>query len=364
MDEEKGWKPNVINFAKAYVKDLKPRAITRDSDWGIPVPLPGAEGKVLYVWFDAPIGYISATKEWAEKKNDSDLWKKYWLDERTKLVQFIGKDNIPFHAVFFPAMTMGQIPPYKLVDELPANEFYNLEGRQFSKSDGWYIDLESFFKKFSVDQIRYAIAATAPESQDSEFSWKDFQMHCNAELVGKFGNFINRVLVFAFDRCQGAIPRMDNIQEVDEDFIKKCRSLVEECREAYQSFHLRRACQIIMELSGVGNVYFDAKRPWKAAKDPSLTSDMKNTIRACLECAKLLALISAPVMPATSAKVWELLGYKIPFGDQTWDQMLQMPLDDEMKLPKPQILFNKVEDDVIDEEIAKLQAQISKLGHK
>src|SRR5579862_125579 len=194
---EKEWKPNVINFAKGYIDDLKPRAITRDSDWGIPIPLPHTEGKVFYVWFDAPIGYISAVREWAELKGTPDAWKNYWLDPKTKLVQFIGKDNIPFHAVFFPAMLMGQNQPYKLVDELPANEFYNLEGRQFSKSDGWYIDLDAFFKQFTTDQIRYAIASNAPETSDSEFSWKDFQMRCNSELLGKYGNLVNRTLVFA-----------------------------------------------------------------------------------------------------------------------------------------------------------------------
>ncbi|HSX03948.1 MAG TPA: methionine--tRNA ligase, partial [Rhabdochlamydiaceae bacterium] len=185
---QKHWKSNVLNFAKSYIEDLHPRAITRDSDWGVPIPLKGTEGKVFYVWFDAPIGYISATRDWAQTKDKPEAWKEYWFDPDTKLVQFIGKDNIPFHAVFFPAMTMGQDKPYKLVDELPANEFLNLEGRQFSKSEGWYIDLDDFFKQFSADQIRYYLAANAPESQDAEFSWKDFQARCNSELLGKFGN--------------------------------------------------------------------------------------------------------------------------------------------------------------------------------
>ncbi|MES2121665.1 MAG: methionine--tRNA ligase, partial [Chlamydiota bacterium] len=163
---KKDWKPNVIQFAKSYIEDLKPRGITRDMEWGVPIPLPGTEGKVFYVWFDAPIGYISASREWAELHGKPESWRDYWCDPQTKLVQFVGKDNIPFHAVFFPAMTMGQNQPYKLVDELPANEFYNLEGKQFSKSDNWTIDLDTFFKQFTADQIRYAIASNAPETQD------------------------------------------------------------------------------------------------------------------------------------------------------------------------------------------------------
>ncbi|MBM3184034.1 MAG: methionine--tRNA ligase, partial [Chlamydiae bacterium] len=193
--QSKQWKENVVRFAMRYVDELKPRAITRDTEWGIPVP--GRPGKVFYVWFDAPIGYISIAQEWAQKKGDPKLWEKYWLESKTKLVHFIGKDNIPFHAVFFPAMLMGQDKTYKLPDEIPANEFLLLEGRQFSKSEGWTIDLEDFFLRYTSDQARYVMAANAPETADAEFSWRDFQMRCNAELLGKFGNFIHRVLTFA-----------------------------------------------------------------------------------------------------------------------------------------------------------------------
>ncbi|MGH7249777.1 MAG: methionine--tRNA ligase, partial [Minisyncoccia bacterium] len=217
---KKHWKENVIHFAMQYINDLKPRAITRDSDWGIPVP--GYPGKVFYVWFDAPIGYVSATKEWAEKIGKPHRWEDYWFDPKCKLVHFIGKDNIPFHAVFFPAMLMGQDRPYKLPDEIPANEFYMLEGRQFSKSEGWYIDLQEFFSRYTADQARYVIAANAPETSDSAFSWKDFQMRCNAELLGKFGNFVNRVLVFAKQHCGSKVPKMGK-----HDFIKEMSNIVD-----------------------------------------------------------------------------------------------------------------------------------------
>ena len=244
--KEKGWKENVVNFAMQYINDLKPRAITRDSDWGIPVP--GHPGKVFYVWFDAPIGYVSATKEWAQKSGKPSRWEDYWFDPKCKLVHFIGKDNIPFHAVFFPAMLMGQDKPYKLPDEVPANEFYLLEGRQFSKSEGWYIDLKEFFVRYTPDQARYAIAANAPETSDSEFSWKDFQMRCNAELLGKFGNFVNRVLVFAKQHCHGTAPKIRG----EDPFLKQMDDLVDMAAHSYEQFHLRKASQVLMELAQVG----------------------------------------------------------------------------------------------------------------
>lgn len=357
---EKNWKPNVYNFALSYIKDLKPRAITRDSDWGVPVPLEEAKGKVLYVWFDAPIGYISAAKEWAELKGDPKAWERYWFDEKTKYVEFIGKDNIPFHAVFFPAMLMGQDIPYKLVDDLPANEFYNLEGRQFSKSDGWYIDLDSFFSHFKTDQIRYAIASNAPESQDSEFTWKDFQGKSNADLVGKYGNFINRVLVFVQQKAEGKVPPLKDLQEVDLAFQRKIQEIAQECATAYNSYQLRKACQCLMELAQVGNVYFDAKKPWYSAKDPSLKQDMNNTLRLCLECIQALGLLSYPVIPETSQKIESLLGFSEGFFlELGWQGVLQRPLEEGALLPEPKILFARVEDETIAPYIAQLEAKKS-----
>ncbi|HEY2810807.1 MAG TPA: methionine--tRNA ligase [Rhabdochlamydiaceae bacterium] len=352
---QKHWKANVIHFAKGYIDDLKPRAITRDLDWGIPVPLPGAEGKVLYVWFDAPIGYISATREWAQKQGKPEEWKNYWLDPQTKLVQFIGKDNIPFHAVFFPAMIMGQNQPYKLVDELPANEFYNLQGRQFSKSDGWYIDLDRFFKHFTADQIRYAIASNAPENQDSEFSWKDFQKRCNSELLGKYGNLVNRTLVFAQNNCERKIPTRAPLELIDTEFIEKMGTLCQECAEAYEHFHLRRASQIVMELAQVGNAYFDAKKPWVCAKSAVTMPEMHTAISCCLECIKALALLSFPIIPETAEKVWKMLGFASPLAGRHWKEVLSLPLSEGHSLPVPQVLFAKIEDDMINKEIEALQ---------
>jgi len=351
----KKWKPNVINFIKGYIDHLHARAITRDSNWGIPVPLPNSEGKVLYVWFDAPIGYISATKEWATLSGNSLAWENYWKNPETKLVNFIGKDNIPFHASIFPAMVMGQNQPYKLVDELPANEFYKLEGKQFSKSDGWYIDLEEFFKNYTPDQIRYVIAANAPETADSEFTWKDFQQRCNSELLGKYGNLANRVLVFLQNQCQGQVPALGQLEDIDQEFLKNVQRLVQEAGLAYSSFKVRQASQVIMELAQLGNAYFDNKHPWKDAKDPSIRSRMETTIHCCLQSLKALALISLPIIPNVAEQLAQMIGYSNKtFFDLGWDQIQKEGLPIGHTLPKPAILFQRVEDEAIQQELAKL----------
>lgn len=353
--EAKDWKPNVINFVKGYIDDIHARAITRDSTWGIPIPLPETEGKVLYVWFDAPIGYISATKEWALKKGDEDAWQGYWNDPNTKLVQFIGKDNIPFHAVIFPAMTMGQNEPFKLVDDLPANEFYNLEGRQFSKSEGWSIDLERFFKSYTADQIRYTIAANAPETADSEFTWKDFQLRCNTELLGKLGNLVNRVLVFAKTHCSSKAPALDSLQPIDSEFLDQIRKIAKDAEGAYQQYKLRRASQAIMELAAAGNVYFDSKKPWKDAKEPHLRNSLETTIACSLECIKTLALIAFPIIPEAASKIWKQLGFTQSIESLGWDKILLSQVSEGQLLGEPEILFRKIEDAEIEEEISKLK---------
>ncbi len=358
--KSKNWKPNVINFVQGYIENLHPRAITRDMTWGVPIPLPDTEGKVLYVWFDAPIGYISATMEWAERKGDRDLWKKYWLDQDTKLVHFIGKDNIPFHAVIFPAMIMGQNKPLKLVDELPANEFLKLEGRQFSKSDGWYIDLDDFFTRYTADQIRYTLAANAPETGDSEFTWKEFQLRCNTDLLGKYGNLVNRVLVFAKNQCQGKVPKAAHVDEVDREFIAKMEALIREAAEAYEGFKLRRASQLIMELAQLGNIYFDARKPWQAAKDPSTRPQMETCIANCLECIKNLALLSLPIIPESAQKIWEMLGFSSRLDAQNWEAVITNNLPEGQLLPEPRVLFAKIEDAQIAQEIDTLHALAAK----
>lgn len=351
--KSKNWKSNVTSFALNFIKDLKERAITRDSNWGVPIPLPDTDGKVLYVWFDAPIGYISASMDWASKTGSKDAWKEYWLNPDTKYVQFIGKDNIPFHSIFFPAMTMGQNKPYKLVDDLCANEFFNLEGKQFSKSANWSIDLESFFKQFTSDQIRYAIAANAPESQDSEFTWKDFQMRCNSELLGKYGNLVNRVLVFTKRYLDQKVPSKHTLDSRDSAFKEEIDTKVKEASDAFSTYHLRLASQIVMELAACSNRYFDEKKPWALAKDPSKKSELETTIHLCIYALKALALISNPIIPNASRKVADLIGVKLENG--SWNALATSDLPTGSKIAEPVILFHKVEDDVIKVETEKLK---------
>jgi len=350
--DTKEWKPNVTKFIKGYIKGMHPRAITRDSTWGVPIPLPNTEGKVLYVWFDAPIGYISASMEWAQKINDPKRWRSYWCDEETKLVHFIGKDNIPFHGAIFPAMTLGQNQPYKLVDELPANEFLNLEGRQFSKTEGWSIDLESFFEKYTADQIRYTLASNAPETSDSEFTWHDFQNRCNVELLGKYGNLVNRVLVFAAKHCDGAVPPKRKLLEEDHQFLEHIKHLADVAKEAYENFKLRRASHAVMELAQLGNAYFDKKAPWREAKENR--ASMELTIACCLECLKTLALISSPIIPSSAQNVWEMLGFTNSLEEQAWDRVVEEELKRGQRLRKPVILFRKIEDEEIEKELEEL----------
>ncbi len=350
----KTWKSNVTNFVKPYVEELRPRAITRDCDWGVPLPIQGYEDKVFYVWFDAPIGYISAAKEWAEKVEDKTRWRDYWCDARTELVHFLGKDNIPFHAIFFPAMIMGQNTPYKLVDVVAANEFYNLEGKQFSKSSGWTIDLDLFLRQFSVDQIRYTIAANAPETQDSEFTWDDFQMRCNRELLGKYGNLVNRVLVFHHKILGSFAIKPEHFETQDLAFLDQVRQITKQIHECYSTYSLRRACQCIMELAHVANTYFDAQKPWQAAKDLQLKLKLQQTLYCCLESLKYLSLVSYPIIPNTAEALWAMLGFKEKLEDQTWRELFEQPFKEGQSLQEPKILFAKVEDEVIALQKAKL----------
>lgn len=358
------WKPNVTHFAKPYVDEIKPRAISRDLNWGVPIPLEEAQKKVFYVWFDAPIGYITATIDWAIKQKQKDKWKDFWLDSKTHYVQFIGKDNIPFHALFFPAMIMGQNQPYKQVDDLVANEFYNLEGRQFSKSDGWVIDFDDFFKEFSVDQIRYTIAATAPETADSEFTWKEFQTRCNSELSGKYGNLVNRVLVFLQNNYEGKVPPLNELEEVDLRLQNEIARLSKDIEEQYANFRLRKATSLIMELAHKINAYFDVKAPWKDVKDRMRKPFMETTLGLCLEGIKVMALLSYPIIPETAEKVWRLLALSPSIEKTGLEEGLKKELKAGTALPKPEILFTKVEDEMIEKEIAKLHQLHEKANRK
>jgi methionyl-tRNA synthetase len=348
LETKKHWKPNVLHFAQEYIEGLKPRSITRDMSWGIPVPLEEAEGKVLYVWFDAPIGYMTASMEWSKKIGRPERWKDYWLDPNVKLIHFIGKDNIPFHAVTFPAMVMGQNLPLKLVDELPANEFLNLEGKKFSKSEGWSIDLSDFLTRYTADQIRYGLAAMAPETADAEFTFKEFQNRCNSELVGKFGNFIHRTLSFLQANFQGVTPPQGNLDEDDKNFISDLKKYFVEAEEAYETFRLRKVVQVLMEISQRANVYFDHKKPWALKKDPSKKEELETTLYLCIQAIQLLAVVASPLIPETSSKIFSFLGIESLKWDDAFAPLHHRPL------PSPTTLFRKIEDEEIEKEIQNL----------
>lgn len=355
---KKPWKANVVAFAQNYVDDLKERAITRDSSWGIPLPIKEEEGKVFYVWFDAPIGYISAAQDWAQNvAKEPEAWKKYWLDEKTKYVQFIGKDNIPFHAIFFPAMCMGQSQSYKLVDDLPANEFLNLEGRKFSKSDNWTIDLEAFTHRYGSDQIRYALLANSPENQDSDFTFDDFQSRVNSELLGKYGNLVNRVLVFCQKQFGGVVPPCGPLSDEDKTFLAQIETGVKKLEADYEKYELRKACSHIMELAACGNSYFDAQAPWKGIKNPELTRKMETTLSLCHYLLGVLAMTASPILPKTTQKLWEMLGHESKLSDRLWDDVVSYDNHVKYDLRGVEVLFEKIEDEVIAVDKAQLTEQ-------
>ncbi len=346
------WKSNVKNFIQNMIEQgLHSRAITRDMEWGVPVPLEEAKGKVLYVWFDAPIGYISSTKEWAKKQGKPESWKDYWEDENCRLVHFIGKDNLPFHCVVWPSMLMGQNEPFILPEDVPANEFYNLEGKQFSKSTGWFIELDDFFSKYSTDSIRYSIATNAPETKDSAFSWKDFQNRHNGELADVLGNFINRTLKFTASYFENKVPRKSTgvahtklSLQIEKTFTK--------IEKHYDTYQVRKACFDLMELAREGNRYFDERAPWKSRKED--IKECEATLFHALQLVKSLALLSYPIIPEASEKIWVMLGLSGTVKDVDWNTEKKKELTSGANLGVAEVLFAKIEDELIEKELQKL----------
>ena len=355
---KKNWKPGVVNFIKPYIEDLKPRAITRDMKWGVKLPLEGRDDKVLYVWFDAPIGYLTAVKEWGDSFGKEDALKTYFQDPDTKLVQFIGKDNIIFHSVIFPAMCMGQSTKYNLVDDLPANEFLNLEGKQFSKSNNWTIDLPSFLEKYDVDTLRYTLAANAPENSDSEFTWKDFQRRVNGDLVGKFANFAHRTLTFVYNKVDHKVPTPSEYDADDDTFFDEMNLKIKQIAESYETYGVRHACTLIMELAALANAYFDHKKPWALLKNKETTDQLNTVLYLSLMAVKALALVAYPIMPKATQRIWEMLNLEGSLENASWSEIKDLQLTPGALLNKPEILFNKIDDEAIEYEISKLTSTV------
>ena len=348
---KKDWKSNVYGQVKSWVdKGLQSRAVTRDLDWGIPVPVEGGEGKVLYVWFDAPIGYISSTKEWAKKKNTD--WKPYWKSKDTKLVHFIGKDNIVFHCIIFPII-LKNAGNYILPDNVPANEFLNLEGNKISTSNNWAVWLHEFLEDFTnkQDVLRYTLTANAPETKDNDFTWKEFQTRNNSELVAIFGNFINRVMVLTHKYYDGKVPKAGPLNKIDQEVMTSLKTFPLKLEKEIEEFRFRAYSQELMNLARLGNKYLADQEPWKLInEDPERVQTIINT---ALQIAVCLAVLSEPLLPFTAIKMKLML--KI---DLSWDEVSTCKnslIKVGELLGKTELLFGKIEDDEIKIQLEKLK---------
>lgn len=353
LETKTDWKPNVRNKALSLIQEgLVKRAITRDLAWGVPVPLDEAKGKVLYVWFEAPIGYISATIDWAEKIGKPDAWKDWWFGKDTKLIHFIGKDNIIFHTLIWPALIMGQDKPYILPDNVPGNEFYHLEGRQFSKSDGWYIDTADFFSKYSVDALRYAIASNSPETADSQFTWEDFQAR-NNELADTLGNLVNRCFSFMKKNFGGKIPAQGELKSEDKIMIEAFGPAFSETSAYYHAYKVRQALARAMALAISVNKYVNDTAPWTLKRtDPARCATVLNvSSRAIIN----IAILLYPIIPSTALKI--LLKAGLTPGDKA---PVFSPYEgrlDDLKLgDDDSLLFAKILPEQVKAEVHKLQA--------
>ena len=346
------WKPNVYGQVKSWLDDeLKPRAVTRDLDWGIPVPVEGAEGKVLYVWFDAPIGYISSTKEWAEREGKD--WRPFWQDKDTELVHFIGKDNIVFHCIIFPAMLKAE-GSYILPTNVPANEFLNLEGNKLSTSKNWAVWLHEYLQDFpnQQDVLRYALTANAPETKDNDFTWKDFQARNNNELVAIFGNFINRVAVLTQKYYEGKVPAAGALNATDSETLQQLSELTKKIEQSLERYRFREAQQELMNIARLGNKYLADEEPWKLIKTDA--ERVKTVMYVALQVATALAITSEPFLPFTSEKLKNIL----QLGTTAWEQVKQNPtalLPTGHKIGVATLLFEKIEDAAIAKQLERLE---------
>ena len=349
IDNEKTWKTNVFGQVKSWINEgLKPRAITRDLDWGIPVPIKGAENKVLYVWFDAPIGYISATKEWAKSKNID--WEPYWKDSKTELVHFIGKDNIVFHCIIFPSILKAS-GKFILPKNVPANEFLNLEGKKISTSKNWAIWLHEYLIDFPnmQDTLRYTLTSNAPENKDNDFTWKDFQAKNNNELVAIFGNFINRVVVLTHKYYEGNCPKLSSLNKIDEKVLNEIYNYPKKIGDLIESYKFREAVNTLIDLARLGNKYLADEEPWKLIKTEN-SERVKTIMNIALQLSGVLSIVSEPFLPNTALKLRNMLNLQ----SSDWNSISKENPIILSKINKGELLFRKIEDDEIDLQLQKL----------
>ena len=357
LEDNKGvWKSNVYGQCKSWLDDgLKPRAVTRDLDWGVPVPVKDSNGKVLYVWFDAPIGYISSTKEWAIDNKQN--WEKYWKDDNTELIHFIGKDNIVFHCIIFPAMLKAH-GGFIIPKNVPANEFLNLEGSKISTSKNWAVWLPEFLNDFpgKQDVLRYVLTINAPENKDNDFTWKDLQNRNNGELVAILGNFINRVVVLTKKYYESYIPANNELLEKDKNVLDLVNQSINKVEESLGNFKFRDACSEFMNIARIGNKYLADEEPWKVIKENP--ERVKTVIFISLHISSVLAIVSEPFIPFTSKKIKNILNFKDEIN-WTWEGLKKKDflINENHKINEPELLFNRIED-------SEIQLQIDKLHKK
>ncbi|MBD5235175.1 MAG: methionine--tRNA ligase [Barnesiella sp.] len=349
LEGHKEWKSNVYGQCKSWLDlGLQPRAVSRDLDWGVPVPVEGADGKVLYVWFDAPIGYISNTIELLP-----DSWEKWWKDPETRIINFIGKDNIVFHCIVFPAMLMAYGDNFQLPDNVPANEFLNLEGDKISTSRNWAIWLHEYLRDFpgKQDVLRYVLTANAPETKDNDFTWRDFQARNNSELVAILGNFVNRALVLTFKYFNGVVPARGTLTDIDTAALAEIRTSVDALTAALDTFHFREALKEAMNIARIGNRYLQETEPWKVAKtDMDRVATILNVaVQICAD----IAVAFEPFLPFMSRKLRDMLA----LGDIDWDMLYNENIVAAgTQLNEPQLLFEKIEDETIQAQLDRLAA--------
>ena len=346
------WKPNVYGQVKSWLdQGLESRAISRDLDWGIPIPRDDAKGKVMYVWFDAPIGYISSTKEWAERENKN--WEDYWKKPDTKLIHFIGKDNIVFHCIIFPSILKAH-GEFILPEDVPANEFLNLEGKKISTSNNWAIWLDDYLKDFKnmQDSLRYTLTVNSPENKDNDFTWKDFQSRNNNELVAIFGNFINRVFVLTEKYFDNIIPKYD---ELDSNQIIKIYDYVSLISSSLDKFKFRDAVNHLIDLARTGNKYLADKEPWKLHKENNI-KEVEQIIYTSLETCALLSILSEPFIPSSAKKIRDILDINLV----NWTRLKSNGkiIQPGHKIKKSYLIFRKIEDDEVEKQLKKLNSNI------
>jgi len=351
------WRGNVREFSSGWFQEgLSDRAITRDLDWGVEVPLVEAKGKVLYVWFDAPIGYLSSTVEWAENLGDPDRWRRYWADPKTRMIHFIGKDNIVFHAIVWPAMLMGH-GEFILPDHIPANEFLNIEGKKLSTSRNWAVWVDEYLETFPPDPLRYHLASNAPESKDADFTWKDFQARNNNELADVLGNLVNRSLTFVEKQFAGQVPPAADLTDGDRAIHAAISEAVTAIGRSLDGFQLRKATGELMNLARIGNRYFNDSAPWAAIRTDRRRA--ATTLHTVIQLQWALSALMEPFMPFSAERLRQMLNAPESAAGPRWSEIPEMRLPAGHRLGKREILFHKIEDDVIQAQMDRLRGNSS-----